>query len=88
MTAALMSIGATCRLVIIEGHMYPELYIGDKKDFEIAQAAVIQFFEYDKIDRIYYHENDGEYWINLDYTARHPGGPYMNDLVKLVITFP
>jgi len=88
MAAALMSIGATCRLVIIEGHMYPELYIGDKKDFEIAQAAVIQFFEYDKIDRIYYHENDGEYWINLDYTARHPGGPYMNDLVKLVITFP
>lgn len=88
MAAALMSIGATCRLVIIEGHMYPELYIGDKKDFEIAQAAIIQFFEDEKIDRIYYHENDGQYWINLDYTANYPGGRYMNDDVKLVISFP
>ena len=88
MAACLMSIGATCRLVIIEGHMYPEMYIGDKKDFEIAQAAIIQFFEYDKIDRIYYHENNGEYWLNLDYTARHPGGPYLNDKVKLLINFP
>lgn len=88
MASALMSIGATCRLVIIQGHMYPEMYIGDKKDFEIAQAAIIQFFEDEKIDRIYYHENDGEYWINLDYTASYPGGPYMNDNVKLVISFP
>lgn len=88
MASCLMSIGATCRLVIVEGHMYPELYVGDEKDFEIAQAAIIQLFEYDKIDRIYYHENDGEYWLNLDYTARYPGGPYMNDKVKLVINFP
>ncbi|QEC67256.1 transglutaminase domain-containing protein [Panacibacter ginsenosidivorans] len=88
MAASLMSIGAMCRLVIIEGHMYPEMYIGDKKDFEIAQAAIIQFFGDDKIDRIYYHENDGEYWVNLDYTASYPGGPYMNDKVKLVIAFP
>ncbi|MBG9375078.1 transglutaminase domain-containing protein [Panacibacter sp. DH6] len=88
MAACLMSIGATCRLVIVDGHMYPEMYIGDKNDFEIAQAAIIQFFEYDKINRIYYHENDGEYWLNLDYTAHYPGGPYMNDNVRLVINFP
>jgi len=88
MASTLMSIGANCRLVIIEGHMYPEMYIGDEKDFDIAQAAIIQFFGNQTIDRIYYHENDGEYWLNLDYTARYPGGPYMNDNVKLVISFP
>ncbi|MEP6846145.1 MAG: transglutaminase domain-containing protein [Panacibacter sp.] len=88
MAASLMSIGATCRLVIIQGHMYPEIYIGDKKQFEITQAAIIQFFDHENIDRIYYHENNGEYWINLDYTSTYPGGPYMNDLVKLVISFP
>jgi len=88
MAGCLMSIGATCRLVIIQGHMYPEMYAGDKEDFDIMQAAIIQFFGNEGIDRIYYHENDGEYWINLDYTARHPGGPYMNDSVKLVISFP
>jgi hypothetical protein len=85
MTSCLMSIGATCRLVIIEGHMYPEIYAGDKKDFDVMQQAIIQFFGDEKIDRIYYHENNGQYWLNLDYTAHRPGGPYLNDDVKLVI---
>jgi hypothetical protein len=86
MASCLMSIGATCRLVIIEGHMYPEIYAGDKKSFDIMQQAIIQFFGDEQIDRIYYHENNGQYWVNLDYTAHHPGGPYLNDDVKLVIT--
>lgn len=88
MASCLMSIGATCRLVIVEGHMYPELYVGDKKDFDVIQSAIIQLFGNEGIDRIYYHENDGQYWVNLDYTASYPGGPYMNDDVKLVINFP
>jgi len=85
MASCLMSIGATCRLVIIDGHMYPEIYAGDKKDFDVMQQAIIQFFGDQNIDRIYYHENNGQYWVNLDYTAHHPGGPYLNDNVKMVI---
>lgn len=85
MASALMSIGATCRLVVIEGHMYPELYVGDEKDFDIMQQAIVQLFDDEKIDKIYYHENKGQYWINLDYTGRYPGAPYMNDKVILLI---
>ena len=85
MATCLMSIGSKCRLVIIEGHMYPELYVGDKKDFEVIQQAIVQMFNDQRIKNIFYHENNGEYWINLDYTARHPGGPYMNDRLKLLI---
>lgn len=85
MASCLMSIGAKCRLVIVEGHMYPEMYAGNKKEFDVLQQAIIQLFNDIKIERIYYHENNGEYWINLDYTADYPGGPYMNDKVKLVI---
>ena len=88
MAACLMSIGAKCRLIIVEGHMYPEMYAGNKKDFGIMQQAIIQFFGDEGIDRIYYHENNGEYWINLDYTSDHPGGRYMNDNVKLLINIP
>ena len=87
-TSSLMSIGAKCRLIIVEGHMYPEMYVGDKKKFDIMQQAIIQFFGDKGIDRIYYHENNGEYWINLDYTSDHPGGRYMNDNVKLLINIP
>lgn len=85
MASCLMSIGARCRLVIVQGHMYPELYVGDKKQYEILSQAIVQLFQKERIDRIYYHEHNNEYWINLDYTASHPGGPYMNDKVKLVI---
>ena len=88
MAACLMSIGAKCRLIIIEGHMYPEMYAGNKNDFDIMQQAVLQFFGDIGINRIYFHENDGEYWINLDYTADYPGGPYVNDRVKLLINIP
>ncbi|WP_153797121.1 transglutaminase domain-containing protein [Foetidibacter luteolus] len=85
MASCLMSIGARCRMVIVEGHMYPEMFVGDKEDFEIMQQAIIQLFADTQIHRIYYHEYNGEFWINLDYSAKHPGGPYLNDKVKLVI---
>ncbi len=85
MASCLMSIGARCRLVIVQGHMYPELYVGDEKKYNVLEQAIVQLFPKEHIDRIYYHEHNGEYWINLDYTAQHPGGPYMNDKVRLVI---
>jgi hypothetical protein len=85
MASAMMSIGAKCRLVMIEGHMYPELYIGDKDEFEIYQQAILQLFKQQNIDKMYYHENNGEFWLNLDYSARHPGGPYLNDKVYAII---
>lgn len=88
MASCLMSIGARCRLIIVEGHMYPEIYAGDKKQFEIMQQAIITLFGSTSMSKLYYHENNGEYWINLDYTAHYPGGPYMNDNVKLLINIP
>lgn len=85
MASCMMSIGARCRLVIVQGHMYPEMYVGDKKQFDIMQQAIIQLYSDERIRGLYYHENNGEYWINLDYTEPHPGGRYMDDKVLLLI---
>ena len=85
MASCMMSIGGRCRLIVIPGHMYPELYVGNKQDFEVMQQAIIQLFGEEQIHGLNYHENNGEYWINLDYTARYPGGPYMGDKVLLLI---
>ena len=35
---------------------------------------------------IYYHEDNGQFWLNLDYSARHPGGPYVSDKAFAIIT--
>lgn len=87
MASALINIGAQCRLVIIEGHMYPELFVGNKAQFDIMQQAIVQLFKNEKISVLHFHEFDGKYWINLDYSARHPGGPYLSDKLRLIIDF-
>ncbi len=79
MVSAMRSIGARCRMVLTEGHLYPEMYCGNKEEFETFQKAVVHLFGKEVSGNIYYHEENGRYWINLDYTARHPGGPYVND---------
>ncbi|GAA4300565.1 transglutaminase-like domain-containing protein [Compostibacter hankyongensis] len=85
MASCLRAIGGVTRIVVVRGHAYPELYCGDKKDFEDMKSAIIHLFPDPPVPAINYHENNGEYWINLDYTAHYPGGPYMNDEVKAVI---
>lgn len=85
MVSCLEAIGARCRIVLIEGHAYPELFCGTKKEFDLAQEAIIRVFKEYRIREFHYHENNGSYWLNLDYTARHPGGPYINDRVYALI---
>ncbi len=85
MVSTLKSIGAHCRMVLSEGHLYPELYAGDKKSFDRLQQAIIYLFSDRQIDNIYYHEQNGQYWINLDYTAKHPGGPYLSEKAYAII---
>lgn len=85
MGACMEAIGARIRLVIVKNHMYPELYVGDKKEFALLQKAIQQLFAEEHIRQFNYHESNGVYWINLDYTARYPGGRYMNNDVYMVI---
>lgn len=85
MVSALKAIGGHCRMVLTEGHLYPELYAGDEKAFERMQQAIIYLFGDRNIENIYYHEQNGQYWINLDYTARYPGGPYLNEKAFAII---
>jgi hypothetical protein len=84
MGSCMESIGAQTRVVIIKGHMYPELFVGNKADFQTFQEAVHVLFADQHPDRLYYHEHNGQYWVNLDYSASYPGGPYLNNEVYLV----
>jgi transglutaminase-like putative cysteine protease len=85
MVSCMKSIGARCRMILTDGHLYPELYCGDEKQFELMQQAVINLFGNETIDNMYYHEQNGQYWINLDYTARYPGGPYVSETAYAII---
>jgi hypothetical protein len=86
MVSALKAIGVHARMVLTEGHLYPELFCGDEKSFEKINTAIMSLFNKEVKGNIYYHEENGTYWINLDYSARHPGGPYVSDKAFAIIT--
>lgn len=82
MAAAIESIGGTTRLVHTTGHVYPELLIGDKNDLEQMNYLIKQilFEQESQGQSIFYHEDDkGNVWLNLDYTAQYPGGPFFKE---------
>jgi hypothetical protein len=85
MVSGLEAIGARARIVLIRGHAYPELYCGDRDAFEIMKQAITVLFPQPRVKEIYYHEMNGVFWINFDYSATHPGGPYLNDQVYALI---
>jgi hypothetical protein len=85
MVSAMQAIGVQCRMVLTEGHLYPELFCGDERSFEKINSAIMNLFSKEVKSNIYYHEQDGVYWLNLDYSARHPGGPYVSEKAFAII---
>jgi len=87
MASVLKAIGANVRIIWSPRHVYPELYCGDKANFEKYVSAIYTLFgqEIGK-KRIYYRIDKNEnYWINIDYTDLYPGSVYHSDEVLSVI---
>lgn len=82
MSASIKAIGGVTRLIHTKAHIYPELLIGNKADFEYAVYLIKEelFPEESKGKTIHYHIDErGQIWINLDYTEKYPGGPFMSE---------
>lgn len=84
MAACVKAVGGQPRLILTTGHLYPELYIGDKNDLEHINLLIRKelFPEESKNKRINYHvDDDGKIWLNLDYTDSYPGGNFLAEEV-------
>ena len=84
MAACIKAIGGEVRLVRTDGHIYPEMKIGD--DAKLERAAYLirkELFPREVGDAPLYHHTDadGQHWINLDYTRHYPGGELMNERI-------
>lgn len=89
MAACVRAIGGTPRLIHTDGHIYPEILIGNRKDLEAANYLIkkILFPNESKNQPLHYHIDDrGKIWLNLDYTAKYPGGPFMHEEILGVLT--
>lgn len=82
MAACIKAVGGSPRLIHTGGHIYPEMLIGDKAQLENAIFLIkeVLFVQESKNQTIHYHIDErGKIWLNLDYTAKFPGGPFMKE---------
>jgi hypothetical protein len=89
MAAAVKSIGGKPRLIHTDAHIYPEILVGNKHDLEIVNYLIknVLFQKESKSKSIHYHTDEyNQIWINLDYTAQYPGGPYLEEEILGVLT--
>jgi hypothetical protein len=89
MAACIRSIGGTPRLIHTGGHIYPEILIGNKADLETINYLIkkVLFVEESNRKTIHYHKDErGQIWLNLDYTAKYPGGPFMSEEILGALT--
>ncbi|APA00494.1 transglutaminase [Flavobacterium commune] len=89
MAACVRAIGGTPRLIHTKGHIYPEILIGSMKDLETANYLIknILFPKESYGKQLHYHIDErNQIWLNLDYTAKYPGGPFMSEEILGALT--
>ncbi len=89
MAACVRSIGGTPRLIHTKGHIYPEILIGNRTDIEKVNFLIknILFPEESNHKQLNYHiDEHNQVWLNLDYTAKYPGGPFLSEEILGALT--
>jgi len=84
MAAGVKAVGGIPRLIHTDAHIYPEIYIGTKRDLENVTFLIrkVLFAEESKGKQIHYHIDErGHIWLNLDYTGTYPGGKFMSETI-------
>jgi len=89
MAACIRAIGGTPRLIHTQAHIYPEMLIGSKSDLETVVYLIkeVLFVEESRDKEIHYHIDErDQVWLNLDYTAKYPGGHFMSQEILGALT--
>ncbi|BBL66822.1 transglutaminase-like domain-containing protein [Methanoculleus chikugoensis] len=93
--SSIQAIGGASRIIIASntdgaGHAYAEVYISSSKsDLQSAADYICQRYKCKSI--AYRTTNEGgqtRYWLNLDWQAKHPGGPYYQNNGETVAIYP
>jgi hypothetical protein len=89
MAASVKAIGGTPRLIHTKGHIYPEILIGSNIDLEKVNYLIknVLFEKESSQKQLHYHVDErGQIWLNLDYTATYPGGPFLSEEILGALT--
>lgn len=90
------AIGGTSRIKIAKspdggGHAYAEVHMTNNKVvLSILCKNIGQRYDCKSVHYSIDYESDGgeSYWLNLDWSAKHPGGPYYEDTGSVIAYYP
>jgi hypothetical protein len=93
--STMMAIGGSSRIILASntdgaGHAYAEVRVASSKAGLDGVAAYI-CLRYHCKSISYRTSTDGgktQYWLNLDWQAKHPGGPYYKNNGETVVIYP
>lgn len=86
LASTIKAIGGDVRLVMSPKHIYPELFCGDESLFSNYVSAIRTLFYEESANKIInFREDNGKYWLNIDYTDQYPGSNYMSDTIVMII---
>jgi len=92
MASLIESIGGSARVVCAwkangEGHAYTEVYMGNSKS-DVQKLINSICWRYGNT-RVNYHihekNNKPEYWLNLDWTEKNPGGKFYDSTGTILV---
>ena len=93
MSALVESIGGTTRIILVQNnstgnHAYAEVYLGRLNASNSQVDAIINWFKQQfDTDKIFVTINTSskDVWLNLDWSADHPGGPFYQGYKQIVL---
>lgn len=90
MASCIIAIGGEASIVTAyrsdSGHAYAEVCVSGANENDLISAIQERFPQY-TIDGLHIKEHDGKKWLNLDWQAGYPGGPYWSCNTKDTYTY-
>lgn len=88
MAACIKATGGEAKMVLVKGHIFPVVLVADSKlEYEVkVKPLIAELFpeSYQGQHLAAFSIGDG-IWLNFDYTANYPGGPFMStDIIKII----
>jgi len=89
MAALIQAIGGGTRVVSgfaePSGHAWAEVYVGNQQDSKCQSVLQSVARRYHTAEIYTHADADGGLWMNLDWSASHPGGPFYNASSYLLV---
>jgi WD40 repeat protein len=85
MSSLIASLGGSTRITFAsntsstEGHAYSEVFLGNENDSHVDEIINWIKAKYNLTEVPSLSRDNGEVWLNLDWWAKYPGGPYFEE---------